>query len=69
MTENYLVLDNIYYWHIQDTVSHDNALFQIQKYKEEGREAIILTMLTTGVFARKYAIYVRDENDLGPKTV
>lgn len=65
MTENYLVLDDVYYWYLEETQYESSAKWRMHKLKEEGKEIAMVTTLTNKKFpVFIYTIYEKDKDSL-----
>lgn len=66
VTQDYLVLDGVYYWHYEETPMTEktvrNRLFILL---EEGKQLVLLIKPMEGHY--EYHFYERDSNDEGPE--
>ena len=67
MTQDYLVLDGVYYWHLESPKHGVSARYKLDRLLREGKNVVLLARPTTIDRLFKYHIYERDPNNDGPE--
>lgn len=63
MTENYLVLDDVYYWYLEEVQYATSARQRLHQLLKEGKNVVLLqTPTKKNYWSFNYTIYERGES-------